>query len=101
MLYTRPAKARSRVITNWSILPVRHGIASLVLSSDRTCATPRLTIAVPQQELFRREKDGKLTAAERAALHADMQYWYDKIEVLERLEETLGCVAVNTRRPHW
>jgi GNAT superfamily N-acetyltransferase len=54
-----------------------------------------------RQELFRREKDGKLTDAERAALHADVEHWRDQIETLERLAETQGYAAVNPRRPHW
>jgi ribosomal protein S18 acetylase RimI-like enzyme len=54
-----------------------------------------------QQELFRREKAGDLTAAERAALHADVQYWHDQVEVLEYLAEAQGHRAVSPRPPHW
>ncbi|MGH8063648.1 MAG: GNAT family N-acetyltransferase [Candidatus Entotheonellia bacterium] len=54
-----------------------------------------------QQELFRREKQGGLTAREYAALHADVQYWRDQIEALERLADEKGYAAVNPRRPHW
>jgi RimJ/RimL family protein N-acetyltransferase len=54
-----------------------------------------------QQELFRREQYGKLTAAKRVALHADVQYWHRQIEALERLADEKGYAAVNPRRPHW
>jgi GNAT superfamily N-acetyltransferase len=54
-----------------------------------------------QQELFRREKAGGLTAAERTALHADVQYWHDQVEALERLAEAQGSRAVSPRPPHW
>ena len=54
-----------------------------------------------QQELFRRDKSGTLTAAERTALHADVQYWHDRVAALERLGDEQGYTAVNPRRPHW
>ena len=54
-----------------------------------------------QQELFRRQKAGGLPDAERAALHAEVQYWHDQIEALERLADEQGYEAVYPRRPHW
>jgi len=54
-----------------------------------------------KQELFRREKVEALAAAERAALHAEMQYWHDQVEALERLADEQGYRAVYPRRPHW
>jgi GNAT superfamily N-acetyltransferase len=54
-----------------------------------------------RQELFRREKTGGLTAAERAALQAEVQYWRDQMEVLERLAAEQGYRVVNPRPPHW
>ena len=54
-----------------------------------------------RQELFRREKAEDLTAAERAALHAEVQYWRDQIEALERLADEQGYGAVNPRPLHW
>ena len=54
-----------------------------------------------KQELFRRQKAGGLPDAERAALHAEVQYWHDQIEALERLADEQGYEAVYPRRPHW
>lgn len=54
-----------------------------------------------QQELFRHEKCRELAAAERAALQADVQYWYGQLEALERLGEAQGFAAVYPRLPHW
>jgi RimJ/RimL family protein N-acetyltransferase len=54
-----------------------------------------------QQELFRREKAGELTAAEHATLHADVQSWRDQVEALERLAEVQGYRTVTPRPPHW
>jgi hypothetical protein len=51
--------------------------------------------------VFRREKDGALTAAEGAALHTEVQYWHDQIEALERLADEQGYAAVNLRPLHW
>jgi predicted GNAT family acetyltransferase len=54
-----------------------------------------------RQELFRREKDGGLTAAESTALHADVEYWHGQVAALERLADEQGYAVVNPRRPHW
>jgi hypothetical protein len=54
-----------------------------------------------QQELFRCEKYGKLIPGERVALHADAQFWHDRIEPLEYLADLQGYAAVNPLRPHW
>jgi len=54
-----------------------------------------------RQELFRREKTEDLTARERAALHAEVQYWHEQIEALERLAAEQGYGAVNPRPLHW
>jgi GNAT superfamily N-acetyltransferase len=54
-----------------------------------------------RQELFRREKAKDLTAGERVTLHADVQYWHDQIEALERLAAEQGYGAVNPRPLPW
>jgi L-amino acid N-acyltransferase YncA len=54
-----------------------------------------------QQELSQRQKVEKLTAAERAALHAEVQYWHDQVEALERLAQAQGYAAVSPRPLHW
>jgi hypothetical protein len=54
-----------------------------------------------QQQLFQCEQYGKLMAGERAGLHADTQYWHERIEALEYLLHGQGYVIVNPLRPHW
>jgi hypothetical protein len=54
-----------------------------------------------RQELCRRENTEDLTAGERAALHAEVPYWHDQIEALERLAAEQGYEAVNPRPLHW
>ena len=54
-----------------------------------------------KQELFRRDKAGGLSDAEHAVLHAEVKYWHDQVEALERLVEEQGYRAVNPRPPHW
>jgi hypothetical protein len=52
------------------------------------------------QELFRREKQGGLTAGEHAALQAGVQYWRDQVEALQRLADVQSYATVNPRQPH-
>ena len=54
-----------------------------------------------RQELFRREKQGRLTATEHASLQADVQYWRDQLEALKRMADDKGYAVVYPRLPHW
>lgn len=76
-----------------------HRIFGFVERSDLSYA--RAYYRRARQELFRRDKAGELTAMERAAWHAEVQYWKDQIEALERLANEQGYEAVSPRRPHW
>lgn len=53
-----------------------------------------------RHELFRRERSRARTAAERAALEAEVEYWRARIQSLERLADEQGYWAVAPRLPH-
>jgi hypothetical protein len=46
-------------------------------------------------ELVGLKKQGGLSAREHAALHADVQYWRDQIEALQRLADVQSYAAVS------
>jgi hypothetical protein len=89
-------QAGEGTLASWPILPVRHGITPLVLSSDRTYATPRHTVAVHVRNCSDARSKGT-DAREYAALHAGVQYWCDQIEALRRPADVQSDVAVNPR----
>lgn len=53
-----------------------------------------------QQELWRCNQSEGLAAADAAALDAELRYWEDQVEALERLADEQGYRAVAPRLPH-
>jgi L-amino acid N-acyltransferase YncA len=54
-----------------------------------------------QQELYRYGQSGGAASEDHARLTAEVTYWHDRVEALQRMDDEQGFWSVYPRLPHW